>query len=197
MRIAAFDDGFFPLEYKGRRGNTILLGVVIENFFEIKNIAYTSILIDGLCVTNRIIEMLDLLGKIDLVMLDGITYAGFDVAEPDKIFRKTSIPVIVVQQYPLNLENIWKALSENFTDYSKRYNVIERIVKKMHYLETRWKTIQYYTIGIDTYEASNILRKTMIYSPVPEPLRIAHQIVSMITRKRYSLFKRISGPAGI
>jgi len=182
--IACFDDGYFPPIYKSRKGYTLLVGVSTLDASTILSITYTYVLIDGRSVTDKIIDMARLMDSIELILLDGVTYAGFDTADPEEIYLETNIPTITIQQYPLNLENIRKALMKHFNDYVERYSVIEKIVKKLHYLDTPWKTIQYYPVGIDLEQARNILYKTMIYSPVPEPLRIAHMLASGIAREK-------------
>ncbi len=182
-RIIAFDDGFFPPEYKARRGKTLLLGVETKDTTCIIGLAYKWILVDGRETTSTIIELTNLLKPVDLVLLDGITYAGFDVVEPWRIHSETNVPVVVVQQYPLNLERVKRALYKHFKDAEERYKVIEYIASRYKYMDTPWKTIQYYVYPEEKDELIiKALRKTMIYSPIPEPLRITHQIASTITK---------------
>lgn len=180
--IAGFDDGYFPPSYKGGKGYTILAGVVARNRTHfIERIGISAVLVDGRSVTDRIISMSKLLQP-DVVLLDGVTYAGFDVANPSEIFSRTGIPVIVVQQYPLNLKSIWSALSKHFSDYIERYKTIESVVRGFVYLDTPWKTIQYCSVGLSSSIAARILLENMFYSPVPEPLRIAHLLASTLSR---------------
>jgi len=185
MKILAFDDGFFPPHYKGCRGRTVLVGVTVTDSYTVESVSYSFVLVDGLSTTEHVINHAELHGEFDIVMLDGVTYAGFDVADPDLIHSELGKPVITVQQYPLDLDSVESALKKNFRDWSKRFEVIERITRKYRYLETPWKIIQYYASGLEPGDAESILRKLMIYSPIPEPLRIAHMIASAISRKLY------------
>ncbi len=182
IEIIAVDDGFFPIKYKGRKGKTLLLGIKTINIHHIVDLTYTSILIDGLETTNKTCRLIKLLGEANLVLLDGITYAGFDVVDADQVYSETGIPVIVYQQYPLDLHRVKKALQKHFPDWKQRYNVIEKIYRKMSYYPTRWRPILFYNVGINREDAIYYLEKTMIYSPVPEPLRLADQIASTISR---------------
>lgn len=185
--ITGFDDGFFLPCFKGRKGRTLLVGISVDEDypFEIKTLTYNYVLIDGRETTRSIIRQLKYHGKPKLLLLDGITYAGFDVVDPMVIYYETGIPVVVIQQYPLDLKRIKKALSKNFNDWIDRFRIIEKIVSKYVYLQTRWKVIQYYSLGLKREEIENILRKIMLYSPIPEPLRLAHIIASNISRKLY------------
>lgn len=182
LKIHSFDDGYFPVHYKGRRGKTILVGLETRGL-DIDKLSWKPVVIDSRECSLAIIELSKLLGESDLILLDGVTYAGFDVVDPDEIHTSTNAPVVVVQQYPLNLERVRRALFRNFTDAYERYVVVEKTVNRFQYLDTPWKTIQYCAVGIEVDKAKEYLLKTMIYSPVPEPLRIAHILASTLSRK--------------
>uniref|UniRef100_A0A7C4D6Y1 UPF0215 protein ENT92_00410 n=1 Tax=Staphylothermus marinus TaxID=2280 RepID=A0A7C4D6Y1_STAMA len=186
FRIQAFDDGYFPVQYKGCRGKTIITGVETKGF-QINKVCWKPVTVDGRETSSVVIELSKLMGSPDLLILDGITYAGFDTADPDEIYLNTNTPVVVVQQYPLDLDNIREALYRNFSDADERYSVIKKVVDKFQYLDTPWKTIQFYATGIELDKARIILLKTMIYSPIPEPLRIAHSIASILSRRLFSV----------
>ncbi len=183
-RIVGFDDGYFPPEYKGGRGRTIVLGVYTLDGYIITGLGYRWVLVDGRETTHAIIDILKSMNKPDLVLLDGVTYAGFDVVEPWTIHDETHTPIAVIQQYPLNIDRIRSALERHFRDAYERFNTIYRVYNGFKYLDTPWKTIQYYIYPEDL-DVSDELRRLMIYSPIPEPLRIAHMIASLITRRIY------------
>lgn len=185
----AFDDGYFPPTYKARRGKTTLLGVLtrIDETHNLLNVFYTTQYVDDLKTTQNIIQIVNTYCKSFnglVILLDGITYCGFDVADPDEIYSETGFPVITVQQYPLDLNRIYVSLKKHFIDYEKRFAVIKRVSMKYVFLSTPWKTIQFYAIGIPVEEARFIIVKSMIYSPVPEPLRIAHMLASELARRQ-------------
>lgn len=195
MRILAIDDGYFQPSFKSRRGYTYLVGVLYVNA-RIELLLLDKILIDGLEATGRVIDFLKICSKPEVLMLDGVTYAGFDVVDVDKVYNETGVPVVVIQQYPLNLARVKKALETNFSDCNYRYEVIRRNAVRMKPYVTRWKTILVATLGLSREQTTRVLEETMIYSPVPEPLRIAHQIASTISRKQIERLT-LSGPAGI
>jgi len=187
--IIAFDDGYFLPSFKSLNGKTLLIGVLYSDG-RIRRIVHDKILIDGLNATRMIIDMaenLSLYSSNPVIMLDGITYAGFDIADPDKIYMETSIPVITFIQYPLDLERIKHALVKHFKDYQKRYDVIRRVYTRSTPLMTAWRVVRFYSVGLPIKEASTLLKKLMTYSPVPEPLRIAHMLASTISR--YAILK--------
>lgn len=194
MKILGVDDGYFPPYSKSRRGYTLLVGVLYGDD-KILSIMYDKTPVDGDSVTNLIISFINLCEKVDVLILDGVTYAGFDVADVFSIWRETKTPMIVVQQYRLDLDRIRRALEKNFVDYEHRYEIIEKTVKLMKPYRTKWKTIMVASIGLDEQSTVKVLERSMIYSPVPEPLRYAHQIASIMSKK--IAYRLISGPAGI
>lgn len=194
MRLLGVDDGYFPPSFKSRRGYTILVGVLYRDG-TIESIMYDKVLIDGDSTTESIISFVKQCGEAGAVVLDGVTYAGFDVVDIFSIWRETGVPVIVVQQYELDLNRVEKALVKNFVDYERRFRIVEEAVKLMKPYRTRWKTIHVANLGLDERSTIEYLEKTMLYSPIPEPLRIAHHLASIISRKIN--YKLISGPAGI
>ncbi len=183
--VIAFDDGYFPPAFKGSVGKTLLIGVLYREGVTISKILWDTIVVDGLGVTNKIVSMVKVLKThLDdpVIILDGITYAGFDVADPDKIYSAIKIPVITFMQYPLDLERIRRALIKHFSDHETRYRVIHRTYTKAVPLITPWRVVRFYVVGLTREEASSLLRGLMIYSPVPEPLRIAHMIASYLSK---------------
>ncbi len=183
--VMAFDDGYFPPTFKGSVGKTLLIGVLYHEGVTISKILWDTIVVDGLGATNKIVGMVNILktrSEDPVIILDGITYAGFDVADPDKIYLATRIPVISFIQYPLDLERIKSALIKHFSDHETRYRVIHRTYTKAVPLITPWRVVRFYAVGITREEASSLLRELMIYSPVPEPLRIAHMIASYLSK---------------
>ena len=186
LKILAFDDGFFPPHYKGGRGETLVVGISTYEDMVLDKITYKRVTVDARETTPAIIEQALLHKNVDIILLDGVTYAGFDVIDPDHVHEELDIPVIVVQQYPLDLEKVEKALKKHFSDWRERYHIIEKVVLRYKYLATRWKIIQYYAIGMGRDKAEKVLLKMMIYSPIPEPLRIAHLIASTLSQKLYA-----------
>jgi len=182
--IEAYDDGFFPANYKGGKGRTYLVGVEVEGRVKVRKIAWLTVRVDFNTTTRSIISISKILnGRV--ILLDGLTYAGFDVVDPVELSSAVGKAVIVIQTHPLNLAKMRLALEKHFEDWQERYRVIENVYKKMVYVDTPWRTIRIYNAGISVNEAINVVKNTCIYSPVPEPLRIADKVASAISRLTY------------
>lgn len=181
--IEAYDDGFFPVYCKGGRCGTFIAGVRADKN-RVDKIAWTTVKVDLNKTLDAIINLSSLLEG-DIILLDGVTYAGFDVVDPVELSKNTSKGVIVIQQYPLNLDKIKRALQKHFTDWEIRFRVISSVYRKMTYYNTPWRVIKIYTVNINKDIADYVLKSTQLYSPIPEPLRIADRIASSLSRLVY------------
>ncbi|MEM4717902.1 MAG: DUF99 family protein [Desulfurococcaceae archaeon] len=183
LLIEAYDDGFFPVHCKGGRCGTFIAGVRADKI-KVEKVAWTIVKVDLNKTIDAIINLSDLLNG-DIIILDGITYAGFDVVDPVKLSRSTSKGVIVIQQYSLNLDRIKEALIKHFADWERRFQVINNVYRDMKYYSTPWRVIKIYTVSVDKETVDKVLKSTLIYSPIPEPLRIADKIASSLSQLLY------------
>ncbi|WP_440058983.1 DUF99 family protein [Thermogladius sp. 4427co] len=184
MNFIAFDDGYFPVEYKAGRGYTVIAGVKTSEVFKPVAIGAKPVPVDANQSTNAIVELSKKLGK-GVILLDGITYSGFDIVDPWLVNKLTGSPVIVVQYGEIRVDRVERALRKHFRNGEERLGLFMRTYSSMKPLETKWRTIRILPVGIEYPAAVEYLRKAMIYSPIPEPLRIAHFIASALTRMFY------------
>ncbi len=185
MYYIGIDDGYFPLYYKGGRGLTTLVAVGMSGppLYSIKSILYSFVLVDGLDATEKAIELLHTLGyRKAVVIYDGVTYAGFNFIDPYLVYKATGYPGIVFFRYRVSFERIKKALTKHFPDAKKRLQVIRRVLNNKYVHITPWGESWFVPIGMGAKEAMNVLRKLEVYSPEPEPLRIADMIASSISK---------------
>ncbi|WP_448578776.1 endonuclease dU [Thermosphaera sp.] len=182
MRVEGFDDGFFPLDFKGRKGTTVIAGVELDNGV-LTRIGYGVVTVDARD-SERVVTAMSKHMTGELVFLDGVTYSGFDVVDPDSVHAETGKPVIVVQHHPLNLDRIREALVKHFPDWAERFRVISKVASSMLYVETPWKPVLIYPAGLSFDEAVDLYKRNCIYSPLPEALRIADMVASSISRLR-------------
>ena len=113
------------------------------------------------------------MGQLGVIMLDGITFAGFNVVNIRELYDATGIPVIVIMRKIPNFEGIKKAL-KRFPDYKDRWqNVLEAgEVHKVDSTEPIYIQIQ----GIKIEDALEIVKLSTTRSAIPEPIRVAHII---------------------
>jgi endonuclease V-like protein UPF0215 family len=118
--------------------------------------------------------------QLRVVMLNGITFAGFNVVDIKALNKATNLPVITVTRDKPDLEEIHEAL-QNLPESERRWRLILDAGEPFE-LSTRnaKETIYVQTAGISLGDAEKIVRLTSTRSSIPEPLRVAHLIASEI-----------------
>ena len=178
IRIIGFDDS--PFSFKDK--TTLLIGVVCRGGSQIDGVVTTRITVDGTDSTRKITESVRNsrhFGQLRIIMLDGITFGGFNVVDIRKLHEDTKLPVLVVISERPDLKSIRKAM-KRFDDHEKRWKLMER-AGEIRECEIRNKVIGrkrifYQSAGLRDSEAKDILNITSINSLIPEPVRIAHLI---------------------
>jgi len=175
LRVLGIDDGYFKPKTKSK---TLLVGVVYRFGHRVEGIISKKISVDGFDSTQKIIEMAKktkFSGQISFLILSGINFAGFNIADIKKIYEKTSLPLIIVFRKKPRFEKIENALKKiSFT--KKRLMLIGQGGKI-----TAFKSIFFQCYACTEAEAKTVLRKTILHSSLPEPVRLAHLIASGIT----------------
>jgi hypothetical protein len=145
---------------------------------------HTRVKVDGVDATRKITSMIvnsPHSKQLRIIMLDGVTCAGFNVVDIEKLSRQTSLPVIAVTREKPELSAIRKAL-RNLPQGEKRWMIIRRIGEPIE-VRTRSRNAKVYmqTAGICEEDARKVLQVTSTRSSLPEALRVAHLIASGIT----------------
>ena len=175
IRILGIDDAPFPSHTKNR---VMLIGTVFRGGTWLDGVLRTYITGDGKDSTEKIIQMVNKTrhkDQIGVIMLDGITFGGFNLANIKEIFSKTGIPVIVIMRKFPDFGKIKKALMR-FEDHEKRWNFVldAGTVYKIENKEPIYIQIN----GIDLEDAKEIVDLSITRSAIPEPIRVAHLIAA-------------------
>lgn len=182
IRILGIDDG--PFNFRKDK-KAIIIGVVFRGGSLIDGVMKREVDVDGMNITQTIIDMLKTTRHKDLrvVMLNGITYAGFNIVDIKKIFKETNMPVIVVVRKLPDLERIRNAL-KNFADFEERWRLIKDAGKprkvKVKSVDGRQGFVYIQKCGVNLKDAKEIVKISTTRGLVPEPIRIAHLIASGI-----------------
>ena len=181
IRIVGVDDGFF---IPHTRGKCDVIGVVLRGGYWLDGIMRTQIEIDGMDATEKIGGMITSsphFGQLRVVMLDGVTFAGFNVVDTSQLRELVDLPIIAVTREKPDFDDIKKAL-ENLPFSEARWKAIAN-AKDITKVSTRnGKHVVYIqVVGIELGMAMRIVRGTATRSNVPEALRVAHLIASGLT----------------
>jgi len=179
IRILGIDDSPFPSH---TTDDVMLVGTIFRAGNWLDGVLSTYIRGDGTDATEKIVSMVQNsrnLGQLGVIMLDGITFGGFNLVNIREIFEATKVPVIVVMRKIPNFEGIKKAL-KNFQNWENRWeNVVE--AGKVYKVDNP-EPIYIQINGIEIEDAVEIVKLSTTRSAIPEPLRVAHIIAAGIIK---------------
>ncbi|TRO45734.1 DUF99 family protein [Candidatus Bathyarchaeota archaeon] len=181
IRVLGIDDGAFKPRVNGI---VPVIGVVFRGGFWLDGVLHTSIEIDGFDATDRIASMItgsSHYRQLRVVMLNGVTFAGFNIVDVKALHVATKLPVITVTREKPDFAEIQKAL-QNLPNSEERWEAILSAGEPVE-VSTRNAKAKVYmqTVGVSTGDAQKILRLTSTRSNIPEALRVAHLIASGIS----------------
>jgi len=179
IRILGVDDGKFVPHTQGA---VIVVGVVFRGGCSIDGVMHTHVSIDGFDATEQLTHMINSSPhrkQLRLVMLNGITFAGFNVVDIKRLNLETSLPVVAVTRHKPDLDAVRKALT-NLPKSDERWKMI-LAAGDIHELRCVGKKIYMELAGISLADAQEVVELTSTSSRFPEPLRVAHLIASGIT----------------
>lgn len=177
IRILGIDDSPFPSHTTDK---VMVVGTIFRAGNWLDGVLSTYIYGDGTDATEKIAAMVKNsrnLGQLGVIMLDGITFGGFNLVNIRQIFESTGVPVIVIMRRIPNFERIEKAL-KRFDDWENRWaNVLE--AGEVYRVDNP-EPIHMQIHGINREDAEDIVRLSTTRSAIPEPLRVAHIIAAGI-----------------
>ncbi|MEM2975285.1 MAG: DUF99 family protein [Candidatus Bathyarchaeia archaeon] len=182
IRVLGIDDGVFVPREKGL---VDIIGVVYRGGYWLDGVMRTEVELDGMDATEKIIQMIRRSPhhkQLRVVMLNGVTFAGFNVVNIKELYEKVGLPVIVVSREKPDLEKIKKAL-ENLPFSEKRWEAIEKAGELFEmYTRNNYEPIFVQFVGISQKDVQKILKVTSTRSNIPEALRVAHIIASGLSK---------------
>ncbi len=180
--VIGIDDAPFAPSH---RGDVLIVGAVYAGA-RLEGVVHQSVRRDGVNSTRRIVDMVSgsrYLEHLQLVMLQGIALAGFNVVDIHALNRLLSRPVLVVMRRRPDLQAIRGALVEKVAGGRRKWRLIEAAgaVEPLGPLY-----VQRAGIGLD--ETREVIGRLCLSSRLPEPLRTAHLIAGgmspLATRQR-------------
>jgi len=178
IRVLGIDDGFF-VPHSGDLVDVI--GVVFRGGYWLDGVMRTRVRVDGMDATEKLADMITDSSHYDqlrVVVLNGVTLAGFNVVDIHELYEKVKLPVIAVTRDEPDFDDIRKAL-RNLPESERRWRAIER-AGRMFRVRTREgeEPVYAHAVGLSEEDAKRILRSTSTRSNIPEALRVAHLIAS-------------------
>ena len=173
--VVGFDDAPF-LRY--HRGDVPIIGAIYAGL-RLEGIIAGHVRRDGSNATQRLAQLIKgsrFERQLQLVMLQGIALAGFNVVDIEALHRVLGLPVLVVVRKRPRLDKVRRALLSRVAAGERKWRLIERLGP------VEWVSGVYVQrIGMTLEEAADVIRRLAVHSHIPEPLRTAHLIAGGIT----------------
>jgi endonuclease V-like protein UPF0215 family len=177
IRVLAIDDSALI------RDQIMIVGAFFRGGEWLDGVMRAHVTRDGMDSTDTITDMIissKHCEQIRVIMLDGVTYAGFNPVDINRIWERTGIPVVVVMRAYPNYRKIEDALL-HLPEPKRRMDIILRAggITKVR-TRTGSNPIYIQCAGIEAQHAARIVQLTATRSNIPEPLRVAHLIATGI-----------------
>ena len=182
IRVLGVDDGDFIPHTKGLVN---VVGVVYRGGYWLDGVMRTQVGVDGMDATEKIAVMIASSPHYDqlrVVVLDGVTFAGFNVVDIKELFKKVKLPIITITREKPNMEEIRRTL-ENLPRFEERWEAMKNAGKTIEvYVREGEHPVYMQIAGISEKDAEKIVKNTSTRSNVPEALRVAHIIASGLAK---------------
>ncbi|MFB3888844.1 MAG: DUF99 family protein [Candidatus Bathyarchaeia archaeon] len=181
IRVLGIDDGKFTPHSKEQ---VLVVGVVFRGGYWLDGVMHTTVGVDAFDATSRITDMVTSsphCKQLRVLILNGITLAGFNIVNIKALNEEMTLPVIAVTQKKPNLARVRQALNhlplsearwQAVLDAGEMYPVRVGRGKREVFMETA---------GISREVAERVLRVTSTRSNIPEALRVAHLVASGVS----------------
>lgn len=170
-RVLGIDDA--PFE-RDKTKSVLTIGVLYRGYEFLEGLITAKVRQDGWDSTKKLIESIKgrFLNQIQAVFLNGISLAGFNIVDIEKLSKEIGKPVIVIMRKKPDFNSIKIAL-EKLPNPKKRWKLIEKAGE----IYSNGK-IFFQIAGIEKEKAEKIIKATTIRGNIPEALRVAHIIAS-------------------
>ena len=172
--VVGIDDGAFD---HGHRGDVPVVGAVYAGL-RLDGVVIGRARRDGADATRRLAEMVAgsrFREHLQLVLLDGIAVAGFNVVDVGELSRRLAMPVLVVCRRQPDFARIRATLLERIPGGRRKWDLIERLgaMEPVAGVDVQ-------RAGLDLDAARLVVRRFAIHGHLPEPLRVAHLIAGAV-----------------
>ncbi len=170
-----FDDCPFP---PGHRGNVRVVGCVYAGA-RFDGVLSDRVRRDG-ANSARVLARMVLESRfqahLQLILLQGVALAGFNVVDAHALRRLTGLPVLIVARRQPDYAAVRRALLTRVPGGARKWRLIERL-GAMEAVGDAW--VQ--RVGLSRDDAAEVLTRFSVNGHIPEPLRAAHLIAGGIT----------------
>ncbi len=121
--------------------------------------------------------------RFDAIIMGGVSFAGFDVVDPNLLHRELGVPVVVYSPEMPDSASTFAALKANFSDWKVRWAPIEGLGEIFSaVIKDGEPSVFFEAAGCTKEEAEEILLKSLSLTRTPEPVRVSGIIARGLSR---------------
>lgn len=172
--LVGFDDAPFSHDYVGpvKVVGTIFTGL------HLTGVVIGEVEKDGADAAEKLARLVAesrFAKHVQLVMLQGIALAGFNVVDVFELHERLGLPVLVVSRKLPDLAAVRRALTTQVRAGQQKWALLERLGSPEplgHVYGQR--------LGLSAAEAEAVVKRFTLHGHMPEPLRVAHLIAGAL-----------------
>lgn len=172
--VVGIDDGSFD---KYRQASVPIVGAVFSDL-RLEGVLCGRVRTDGSNATREIVRMVTeskFAPQLQLVLLQGIALAGFNVIDLHELYERLAIPVMVVARRQPRLERMRAALLTRVPGGARKWSLIEKLGPMEPVVG-----VFVQRVGLEAQAAERVIKRLSVNANIPEPLRTAHLIAGGI-----------------
>lgn len=174
--LIAFDDAPFPHH---QAGTVKIVGTVYANQ-RLDGVLIGEVTKDGDDASDEIIRLVGeskFAQHVQLIMLQGITLAGFNVVDVFKLNEQLHVPILIVSRRQPDMKATRQALLEKISNGAQKWAIIERLgaMRQFDHVYTQ-------SVGLKAEEIAATIRQFTQHGHIPEPIRVAHLIAGALAQ---------------
>ena len=172
--VVGFDDAPFARDHQGK---VKVVGTVYAGL-RFDGVLIGAVEKDGFDAADRLSELLAgsrFNEHIQLIMLQGIAFGGFNVVDVFALNERLGLPVLVVARKLPDMAAIRAALLAHIEQGAAKWRVLERLGEM-----ERLGQVYVQRVGLSIGEAAAVMGQFAMHGNIPEPLRTAHIIAGAL-----------------
>jgi len=179
LTILGIEDGVFK-PFKRDQRTLICCTSFKKNI--LVDLQFVWIKVDGIDVTNKVLTVLAKQQK-DIIILGGISFAGFNLIDVKKINEETGCPIIMLSRKKPNRDSMRGAIRKHFSDWKERLTLLRGLGKSYTTITYSGSPPVYFGVfGTPPEFAEAVLKYSSPLCRIPEPIRTASIIAKGLTR---------------
>ena len=163
-------------------GQSTLICAVLMRGNRVESVTLGRVAVDGRDTTDVLLGMLvDI--RCDAVILGGVSFAGFNIMDANRLREELSVPVIIYSGEKPDSASVLAALRAHFADWEERWASIAQL-GDVYSLVTRagYPPVFFEFVGESRDWCEEVLMSSASLTRAPEPVRVAGIVARGLTR---------------